>query len=501
MTTSDTTTPKSNTPRLSPAVLSTLDKKVTPQYNRAETKAGIVHLGIGAFHRAHQAFYTEAVMNQLGGHWRIIGCSLRSANVKTQLEPQDCLYTLFEKGVETKYQVIGAVKQVLVGPENPQAVIDAIASSDTKVITLTVTEKGYCHNPATGNLNTENPDILHDLSNPMAPKSAVGYVVAGLRQRRQNNLPGVTVLSCDNLPNNGHVTGKVVSQFAEQVAPELAAWIKDNVTFPCSMIDRIVPATTADDIAALEAHTHYTDEAMVVAEPFTQWVIEDNFCQGRPEWEKVGALLVEEVEIYENMKLRLLNGSHSLLAYSGYLGGYETINVVMEDEHYVQLCAKFMSQAALTFTPPAGFDVTEYQKELRQRYKNPGLKHRTWQIAMDGSQKVPQRWLATLRDLLAKGEDCKIMALALAAWMRYVSGVDENGNPIEVSDPFADTFQALYQKHSDDIPAYVNAFFSLDKIFDLDLIKNTELVASTTGYLQEMFNRDIKTVIANFVKS
>lgn len=488
------------TPRLNPTLLAQQDQSVTPKYNREQTQAGIVHLGIGAFHRAHQAYYTEAVMNQFGGDWRIIGCSLRSANVKNQLNPQDGLYTLFEKGVETKYQIIGAVKDVLVGPENPQAVIDALAADTTKVITLTVTEKGYCHNPATGDLNTDNADILHDLSSPLAPKSAVGYLVASLRQRRQNGQAGVTILSCDNLPNNGKVTEKVVNQFAEQVSPELAEWIKANVTFPCSMIDRIVPATTPADIEALEALTGYADEGLVVAEPFTQWVIEDNFCQGRPQWEEVGALLVEDVEVYENMKLRLLNGSHSLLAYSGYLAGYETINVVMEDPNYVELCAKFMSQAELTLIPPANFDIEGYQKELRERYANPGLKHRTWQIAMDGSQKVPQRWLATLRDLIAKGQDTKVMSLALAGWMRYVSAIDEKGEAIEVSDPYASTFKELYEANKNDTAAYVKAFFGLDKIFDTDLIQNQELVNNTIGFLESMFADGIKGVVAEFVK-
>ncbi len=487
-------------PRLSPAELANIDSNLTPQYNREQTQPGIVHLGIGAFHRAHQAFYTEAVLNQFGGNWAITGCSLRSANVKNQLEPQDGLYTLFEKSLDSKFQVIGAVKNVLVGPENPQAVVDAIASDHTKIITLTVTEKGYCHNPATGDLNADNPDIVHDLTNPQTPKSAVGYIVAGLNQRKQNGQTGLTVLSCDNLPNNGKVTQKVVNQFAERVDAELAAWIKANVTFPCSMIDRIVPATTEADIQALEAITKYTDHAMVVAEPFTQWVIEDNFCQGRPEWDKVGALLVEEVEIYENMKLRLLNGSHSLLAYSGYLAGYETINVVMEDSNYVGLCTQFMAQAAKTFTPPTGFDVAAYQQELRDRYANPGLKHRTWQIAMDGSQKVPQRWLATLRDLISKGEDTRVFALALAAWMRYVSATDEKGEAIEVSDPFAQTFKELYEANKADTTAYVKAFFGLEAIFDTDLIQNTELVENTTTFLQAMLDKGVKDVVAEFVK-
>ncbi len=486
------------TPRLSPALLKTLDASIQPRYERAACGAGIVHLGIGAFHRAHQAVYTEAVLNTLGGNWRIIGCSLRSDTVQKQLNPQTGLYTLLEKGVQTQLQIVGAQLDVLVAPENPQAVVDTMSLPNIKVVTLTVTEKGYCHHPATGDLNLEHPDILHDLSNPMSPKTVVGLLVAACRQRKQQGNAGLTCLSCDNLPHNGKVLQKVVQQFAQHVSPELNDWIDRNVTFPCSMVDRIVPATTPEDIATLEQLAGFHDEGLVVAEPFSQWVIEDNFCQGRPEWERVGALLVDDVAVYENMKLRLLNGSHSLLAYAGYLGGFETIHQVMEDALYRALCQRFMQQAAITLSVPQGFNINTYQQQLLERFSNPGLKHRTWQIAMDGSQKVPQRWLASLRDLLSMGEDVQIMALALAAWMRYVTGVDENGQTIDISDPYASTFKKLYEKNQSNIPAYVKSFFELTEIFDADLAQNTALITATQEYLVDITEKGIKTVVAAF---
>lgn len=489
------------TPRLNSTVLERLAPNLQPQYDRAQTKAGMVHLGIGAFHRAHQAHYTEAVMNQTGGDWRIIGCSLRSASVKQQLESQECLYTLMEKGVETQYQVIGAVNSVLVGPESPKAIIEAIAEPAIKILTLTITEKGYCHDPASGTLNFDHPDIAHDLANPDSPKTAVGYIVAGLRTRRQRELPGLTVLSCDNLPDNGKVTAKVVTQFAQKVSAVLAEWIDQNVTFPSSMIDRIVPATTADDRAALTSVVGYRDEAMVVAEPFSQWVIEDRFIRGRPAWELAGALLVEDVAVYEHMKLRLLNGSHSLLAYTGYLAGYETIDRVMADQYYMRLCELFMRQAALTLQAPAGFDITRYQSELRERFANPGLKHRTWQIAMDGSQKVPQRWLATLRDLNQSGQDIRVFALALAAWMRYTTGEDDRVGTIEVSDPFAQPFKDLWQTHKANADAYVRAFFEQEKIFGRDFSKQPDLVRMTVEFFNGLLAKGAAEVVKTFVET
>lgn len=469
--------------RLNSALLATLDTPAKPTYDRTKLLPGIVHLGIGAFHRAHQAWYTEAVLNSAGGNWGIIGCSLRSDSVSNQLDPQDGLYTILERSAQDKTQIIGAVVQVLVGPQKPQAIIDAIATESIKIISLTVTEKGYCHFPATGELNFEHPDIAYDLGNITQPKSAIGYIVAGLIARKDKGLPGLTVLSCDNLPNNGKVVGKCVIGFAEKISAELASWIKSNVTFPCSMIDRIVPATTPTDISNFENTFGYEDAGMVVAEPFSQWVIEDNFIQGRPAWETVGATLVEHVEIYELIKLRLLNGTHSLLAYSGYLAGKATIAEVMRDATLTKACKAYMALAAGTLAAPADFDLAGYQAQLVERFANPGLQHRTWQIAMDGSQKIPQRWLGTLADAVSKGADIKLFAFALAAWMKYISAVDEQGKAIEVSDPLAKTFAEAAAKHAGSDADYVNAIFAIEGIFNPALLQIPKLKKLTTQYL------------------
>ncbi len=441
-----------------------------PLYDRKSVKPGIVHLGIGAFHRAHQAMYTEKVLNAFGGDWAIIGASLRSASVAEQLEPQDGLYTVVERsGAGENYQVVGAVQRVVVGPQDPSELIALMADEAIKVVSLTVTEKGYCHDPATGDINWSHPDIKHDLVNLGAPKSAIGYIVAALQIRKQGKLKSFTALSCDNLPNNGHILAKAVMQFAGKIDAALGEWIEFNTAFPCTMIDRIVPATTEDDKKALEVAVGYTDAGVVVTEPFSQWVIEDKFCNDRPQWEKVGALIVGDVTAFEHLKLRLLNGSHSLLAYCGYLAGCETVSDAMSKPELDALVKQYMdNDAGKTLYVPGGFDVDAYKEELRDRFKNPALKHRTWQIAMDGSQKLPQRMLGALRTHLESGGNYDVILLAIAAWIKYVGAVDEKGVDIDVQDPLACQLKAVHEE-SQTAEQLIEAVLSVEAIFGVDL--------------------------------
>lgn len=480
--------------RLNKNLLSQLPEDVAlPEYNRGQLVSGIVHLGIGAFHRAHQAFYTEAVLNQSGGDWGIIGSSLRSAGVRDQLVPQDCLYTLVERsGDGEKLQIIGAVTDTLVGPENPAALVSIIAQPNIKIVSLTVTEKGYCHDPATGNLNEAHPDITHDLQNPDKPVSAIGFIVAALQQRYEKKQKAFTVLSCDNLPNNGEVLEKVVLQFAQKISPALAAWIKTHATFPSTMIDRIVPATTEDDRRDIEARLGVRDEGMVVCEPFSQWVVEDKFADGRPEWEKVGVLLVKDVRVFEKIKLRLLNGAHSTMAYTGYLSGFQYISEVMEQPAFVNLIKTYMArEAGETIIAPDGFDIEAYKQQLRDRFSNKALKHRTWQIAMDGSQKLPQRLLETLREQLAGNGNVDILCLGVAAWIRYVSGVDEKGQAIEVSDPLAPELRAACDANQGNPAGMVKAIVSIQKVFGADLINEPRFIQTTTQWLERFYNKGV----------
>ncbi len=469
----------------------------TPAYDRAQLKAGIVHLGIGAFHRAHQAFYTEAVLNQFGGDWGIIGCSLRSPSVREQLSPQDGLYTLVERASDSeKLQIVGAVKSVMVGPEDPAALVAVMADPAIKIVSMTVTEKGYCHDPATGNLNLNNPDIQHDLKNLDKPRSAIGYLVAALKARMEAGVSSFTALSCDNLPNNGQVLQKALHQFAEEVSPELAQWVRANTTFPCTMIDRIVPATTDDDRQHVEELLKLRDEGTVFTEPFTQWVIEDNFANGRPAWDKVGAQLVDEVEIFEKIKLRLLNGAHSTLAYSGYLAGFDYVSEVMAEPAFVKMVETYHArEAGETVSAPDGFDIEFYKGQLRDRFRNKSLKHRTWQIAMDGSQKLPQRLLHTLQDQLQGAGHIDIITLGVAAWIRYVSGVDEKGQPIDVSDPLADTLRAACDSAKGDPAAMVKAVVSIKEVFGSDLINETAFIESTTRWLSAFYDKGVLATV------
>jgi len=476
---------------------------ILPTYDRTKLRAGIVHLGIGAFHRAHQAFYTEAVLNQFGGDWGIIGCSLRSASVRDQLAPQDGLYTLVERSGEgEKLQLIGAVLKNLVGPENPAELVSLMAQPDIKIVSMTVTEKGYCHDPATGNLNVLHPDIQHDLKNLEQPKSAIGFLVAALNARFKAGVKSFTVLSCDNLPNNGEVLEKVVVQFAEAISKELAVWIRSNTCFPSTMIDRIVPATTAQDRQEVEARLGLRDEGVVVAEPFSQWIIEDKFSDGRPQWEKVGALLVDDVRAFEKIKLRLLNGAHSIMAYTGYLSGFDYISEVMGEPAFVNMVKLYMArEAGETLDAPAGFDIEAYKQQLRDRFSNRALKHRTWQIAMDGSQKLPQRLLESLRMQLQSKGHIDIICLGVAAWIRYVSGVDEKGNAIEVSDPLAVELRALCDAHRDNAEATVRAVVGIQKIFGPDLINEEVFIATIIGWLEKIYAQGVLKTIQQEFKS
>lgn len=476
---------------------------IRPQYPVDKIKPGIVHLGIGAFHRAHQAFYTEMVMNQSGGDWAIVGCSLRSASVRDQLAPQDNYYTVVERSNQgEKIQLIGAVRESLVGPENPAALINLMADDAIKIISMTITEKGYCHDPATGKLNLQHPDIEQDLKNLQAPKSAIGYLVAALQQRAAKNGAAVTLLSCDNLPNNGEVLEQVVLEFAEKISKDLVNWIKQHVAFPGTMIDRIVPATTEDDRNEIEKILGLRDEGMVVCEPFSQWVIENKFANDRPAWENAGALLVEDVRIFEKIKLRLLNGAHSLMAYTGYLAGFEYIYQVMQQPAFVNMVTRYMADdAGSTIVAPVGFDVESYKQQLRERFANRALKHRTWQIAMDGSQKLPQRILESLRENIAHGRSISILCLAIAAWIRYISGTDEKGEAIDVRDPLAVQLREICDRHRNDLYALVNAIFSVKEIFGEDLQNSDKVVTTTHNWLNAIYQHGMLNVVETAFKT
>jgi fructuronate reductase len=484
--------------RLCAATLQRLPLHVArPRYDRAAVTPGIVHLGIGAFQRAHQAMYTEAALNAGDLGWGIVGASLRSPAVRDALTPQDGLYTLAVRGAEAeRLQVIGAIKDVLVAPEDPQALITALADPAVKIVTLTVTEKGYCYDPATSALEEKHPDIVHDLTAPMRPHTAPGFLVAALRRRRATKVSAFTVLCCDNLPHNGRTVAAIVTRFAALRDPELAGYIRNEVAFPATMVDRITPATTPEDRAAISAHLGLDDAAPVVTEPFGQWVIEDRFSEGRPDWSLAGAEFVADVAPYENMKLRLLNGSHSTLAYLGYLADYETVADTMKDPNYRRLAEAVMDEAATTLKMPPGADVTAYKRALMERYANPALKHRTWQICMDGSQKLPQRLLGSIRDRLAAGAPIDRLVMGVAGWMRYVTGIDEHGKPIDVRDPLSARLRAIAHEAGLVAERLAPALLDLREIFAAELVADPRFRTAVTQALARIIEKGAKAAVA-----
>jgi len=409
-----------------------------PAYDRTQVTPGIVHLGIGAFHRAHQAVMLDDLLADGATDWGIVGASLRSSATRDALAAQDCLYTTaVRSGAGTDHRIIGSVLACEVASENPASLIARMADPATRIVSLTVTEKGYCHTPQTGDLDERHPDIINDLQNFDAPRSAIGFLVAALAQRKTAGVAPFTVLSCDNLSANGRTVGRIVTQFAALRSRDLARWIEAEVAFPSTMVDRIVPETTDIDRSEISSALGMTDAWPVVTEPFSQWVVEDRFPTGRPDFAGAGVQMVSDVAPFEHMKLRLLNASHSALAYLGYLAGHETIASTMTDIRFAALAQQIMEDAAPTLTMPVGTDIAAYGASLLQRFANPALHHRTWQIAMDGSQKLPQRLLATMADRLKLGLPIETHALAVAGWMRYVTARDEQGRAIDVRDPLA----------------------------------------------------------------
>jgi fructuronate reductase len=485
-------------PRLANVSLDRLPAAIQrPGYDRSRLQTGIVHLGIGAFHRAHQAVMTEAVLNAGDLGWGILGASLRSTDTRDALAPQDGLYTVITRGAGAPtLQVIGAIRGVIVAPENPEALIRAMADPAVHVVTLTVTEKGYCHDPATGALNEAHPDIVHDLKHPRAPRSAPGYLLAALARRRAAGVPPFSIVSCDNLPANGRVLNRVLARMASLQELAFGDYVRERVACPCTMVDRIVPATTEIDRAEAAAALGTSDAWPVAAEPFCQWVIEDRFGGPRPAWEKGGATIVADVAPYEFMKLRLLNGAHSPMAYLGYLAGHETIAEAANDPAFPRYLAGLWAEVIPTVPPPPGVHLAAYTRALLGRFQNLSIRHRTWQVAMDGSQKLPQRGLATIRDRRRAGAPIPHLALGIAAWMRYVMGTDEKGQPIDIRDPLSGAINAALPGCGRDPRRIVKALTGLNAMFAADIAGDATVITAFEQALDAILSKGVRGAMA-----
>lgn len=461
--------------RLSDATLIQLPHDVErPAFDRNSAGTGIVHLGAGAFHRAHQAVYTDQAMGVVGGDWLIEGVSLRSSAVRAQMNPQDGLYSVLEEtGTESRLRVIGAIRQVLFLPDEKDEIVNLMSREETRIVSLTITEKGYCRVSSSGRLDLDHPDIVHDLEDLQTPRSAIGLIVLTLRNRRDADIPPYTVLSCDNLPNNGMTLRRVILEFAKEVDAELMRWIEREVSFPSTMVDRIVPAQTDELKKDIAGRLGMVDEACVGTEPFSQWVIEDKFPGGRPAWEEAGAIFASDVAPYEEMKLRLLNGAHSTIAYLGCLSGLETVADCMAREALREFVENLMKmEVAPTITPPADYDINAYIEVLIDRFCNTRLQHKCSQIAMDGSQKIPQRLLSTVADRLQEGSSIGRLSLGIAAWILYCTGQGERGETFEVDDPIAADLERALRPSRHDAVKLAAVALSETRVFSQELARN-----------------------------
>ncbi|WP_374189966.1 mannitol dehydrogenase family protein [Rhizobium rhizogenes] len=437
----------------------------SPVYDRQALKPGIVHIGLGAFHRAHQAIYTDAALAHAFGNWGIVGVSLRSTEIAQDMRAQDCLYSVVARDRSgDSVRVVGSIVEALAANDDGEAVLGRLADPAIQIVTLTVSEKAYGIDPISGGLDYAHPAIAEDLKSPTRPTGVIGYLTEGLARRKAAGLPPFTVLCCDNLPSNGRIVRRLVIEMAVTRDPALAEWISETVSFPCSMVDRIVPAATAETRARAEKLLGVEDRLSIEAETFSQWVIEDDFVGDRPTWDAGGALFVENVEPYEKMKLRLLNGSHSLIAYLGQLQKLEFVRDVMAVPENVVLVRRHMQAAVRTLDPVPGIDLTHYMDQLVERFANPAIAHRAQQIAMDGSQKLPQRLFQPAVDAISSGSDAAEFAFVTAVWIAYLKQAET------IDDPRG---RELQKAAADATPADETAsFFAIAGLFPSELQAN-----------------------------
>lgn len=480
--------------RLSTTTLSHLRDDIRlPKLDRGRLRPRMAHLGVGAFHRAHQAVFTEDANEVSGDLFGIVGISLRSPRAEDQLNPQDGLYSVAtQSSDDRKYRIISSILRVMTAPRNPGAVLDVLSSPDISVVTMTITEKGYCLDPASGELLTEQDEIAADLRAPRTPRSAIGFLTEALRRRRENGAPPFNAVSCDNLMGNGRKLRSAVLQYADALDGDLVRWIEDEVRFPMTMVDRIVPATTPEELEQASRDLGVRDEAHVRAEPFRQWVIEDDFVGARPAWEGVGADLTADVELYETAKLRLLNGAHSAIAYLGCLSSAPFVHDVMARPVFARYISELMEREVTpTLTAPEGLPLGSYAKDLRERFTNSSLEHRTAQIAMDGSQKVPVRILDTIRDRIASGKPFGRLAIVVAAWIAYVSKTSRK----DLQDPLAERLKTIVEDSGGQTDALLSGFLKLREVFG-NLGDERRFAVAVLPVLDQLLRGDVEAVLA-----
>ncbi len=477
--------------RLSQKTLAAFSLARHPSYERNKVKAGILHIGVGGFHRAHQAIYTEDVLASGDLRWGVIGANLRSANMRDRLVPQDFLYTTCTRHTDlNEYRVVGAIQNVLTLTQQRQEIIGLIASPSIKIITLTITEKGYCLN-ASGQLNEDHPNVRHDIDNPAMPVSALGIIAAGLKQRMDNRAGPITIISCDNLSENGNATARTIGGLLVSLDRGVAHWVEDHVQFPSTMVDRIVPKTTEADIALLATESGIEDRGLVVCEPFSQWIIEDRFAGERPEWESAGAQIVIDVSIHEQMKLQMLNATHSALAYLGLLAGHEFIHQAMQDPMLQRFADYLLETEVLpVIVRPKDFDLSQYKQSILLRFANGHIQYRTAQVASDGSQKLIQRVYPSIQRHIELGTPCQGLMLIVSAWLRCSCNKEIAS---EFADPGAEPIRRLSEH---ELPEMLP---SLIKIFGPAGSEKRFITEISSGYT-ELGQKGLTAVLQNILK-
>jgi mannitol 2-dehydrogenase len=473
-----------------------------PAYDRNRLSTGIVHFGVGGFHRAHQAMYLDRLMNDGEAlDWAICGVGVMPADRRMQevLDAQDGLYTLVVKAPDGTLEprVIGSIREYLFAPDDPEAVIEKMADPAVRIVSLTVTEGGYNINAVTGEFITDNPDVQHDLQPGTAPKTTFGLITAALARRRERGVPPFTIMSCDNIQGNGHAAQRSFVAFAALVDPELSRYVQNDVAFPNSMVDRITPVTTDGDRDEVRNRFGVDDAWPVVCEPFTQWALEDAFPSGRPPFEDAGVQVVPDVEPYELMKLRLLNASHQALCYFGYLAGYRLVHDVAQDPLFADFLLTYMDREATpTLEPVPGIDLTRYKRQLIERFSNAQVKDTVARLCAESSDRIPKWLLPVIRHNLENGGEILRSTAVVASWARYAEGVDEQGRPIEVVDRLRDQLTATAQRQAED-PL---AFIANRDLFG-DLIDNERFVSTYRSALASLHTKGARATLEDLAAS
>jgi mannitol 2-dehydrogenase len=487
---------------LSAASLSSLHPSVAvPRYDRGAVRVGMVHVGVGAFHRAHQAMYLDRLMNEGKAlDWGICGVGVLPGDrrMRDALVAQDYLYTLVEKSPDGSQnaRVIGSIVDYLLAPDDPEAVIERMAGAETRIVSLTVTEGGYNFNAVTGEFQADAAGIVHDLAPGATPTTTFGLVVEALVRRRQRGLPPFTILSCDNIQGNGDAARRSFGAFARLRDEKLGDWVEQEVRFPNSMVDRITPVTTDEDRAGLAGSFGVQDRWPVVCEPFCQWVLEDRFALDRPAFEDAGVQVVQDVEPYELMKLRLLNASHQALCYFGHLAGYRLVHEVCQDQQFADFLLAYMDQEATpTLLPVAGIDLHAYKRQLVERFANAQVKDTVARLCTDSSDRIPKWLLPVIRHNLRSGGEIELSVAVIASWARYAEGVDEQGEPIDVVDPLRDTLVPIARRQREDPLAFIRN----RQVFG-DLIDDERFVSTYRRHLASLHEHGARATLHRIVE-